>query len=112
MLLCTVSHAKIRQMLSTVPRAKFWMIPLALVLLTAVVYLPVIWSQFVELDDWSYVYQNVHINTGLTLKNALWSFTHSLGGNWHPVTAMSHMLDCSLFGLNATLHHAENVLLH
>lgn len=112
MLLHDVGRGKIRQMSPTTARAKSRLIPLALVVLTIIVYLPVIWSQFVELDDWSYVYQNTHINTGLTLKNVVWSFTHVLGGNWHPLTAMSHMLDCTLFGLNAPLHHVENVLIH
>jgi tetratricopeptide (TPR) repeat protein len=104
--------AKIQQMSSPVLRAKPWIIPLALVVLTIVVYAPVLWSDFVELDDWSYVYQNVHINTGLTPKNIAWCFTHGLGGNWHPLTAMSHMLDCTFFGLNARLHHAENLSFH
>ena len=106
------SRGKIRPMSSTVPRAKSWDNPLALALLTAVIYLPTLRSQFLEIDDPVYVYQNVYINTGLTFKNIAWYFTHSLGGNWHPLTAMSHMLDCNLFGLNPALHHAENVLLH
>lgn len=99
-------------MSSTATRLKIWIIPLALVALTVVVYLPVLWSDFVEIDDWSYVYKNIHINTGLQLSNVLWGWTHILGGNWHPLTAMSHMLDCQLFGVNPRWHHAENVLIH
>lgn len=99
-------------MSSTTTRFKTWIIPAALVALTVVVYLPVLWANFVEIDDWSYVYKNVHINTGFTPKNLLWAFTHSLGGNWHPLTALSHMLDCQLFGVNSRWHHAENVLFH
>src|SRR3954470_8527947 len=87
-------------------------IALALVLLTLGVYLPVIWAGFVEIDDWGYVYRNGRINTGLKLQNVLWFFTHGLGGNWHPLTAISHMLDCQVFGLNARWHHVENVLFH
>jgi len=80
--------------------------------LTVVAYLPVTWAGFVEIDDWSYVYQNVHINTGLKLNNVFWGFTHILGGNYHPLTALSHMLDCQLFGTNPRWHHLENVLIH
>ena len=75
-------------------------------------YLPVLWADFVEIDDWSYVYKNIHINSGLNLNNVLWGWTHILGGNSHPLTAMSHMLDCQLFGVNPRWHHAENVLIH
>ncbi|MGZ5568978.1 MAG: tetratricopeptide repeat protein, partial [Limisphaerales bacterium] len=99
-------------MFSTATRIKNWIIPLALVALTFVVYLPVLWSDFVEIDDWSYVYKNIHINSGLKFNNVLWGWTHILGGNWHPLTAMSHMLDCQLFGANPLWHHAENVLIH
>lgn len=34
------------------------------------------------------------------------------GGNWHPLTSLSHMLDCELFGLHAGRHLAVNVALH
>src|ERR1700751_5968955 len=99
-------------MSSTATRLKNWIIPLALVALTAVVYLPLLWADFVEIDDWFYVYKKIHINTGLTLDTVLWGWTHILGGNWHPLTAMSHMLDCQLFGVNPLGHHAENILIH
>jgi tetratricopeptide (TPR) repeat protein len=32
--------------------------------------------------------------------------------NWHPLTTISHMLDCQLYGLKAGWHHFTNVLLH
>ena len=85
------------RMSSTATRLKIWIIPLALVALTVVVYLPVLWSDFVEIDDWSYVYKNIHINTGLQLSNVLWGWTHILGGN-NLASAHGHvvmlMLDC------------------
>ncbi len=99
-------------MRSTQPATKAWLIAAGLVLLTVAVYLPVNWAQFVEIDDWGYVYQNPRISGGLNLKNLLWFCTHSLGGNWHPLTALSHMLDCQIFGLNPRFHHWENVLFH
>jgi Flp pilus assembly protein TadD len=41
-----------------------------------------------------------------------WAFTHTHARNWHPLTTISHMLDCQLFGLKAGGHHFNNVLLH
>src|SRR5207247_11421941 len=32
--------------------------------------------------------------------------------NWHPLTTISHMLDCQLYGVNAGGHHVTNILLH
>jgi len=67
---------------------------------------------FVNYDDPSYVTQNVHVNAGLTWEGIVWAFTHSLAGNWFPLTCLSHMLDCQLFGLDGGLHHFTNVCLH
>jgi hypothetical protein len=66
----------------------------------------------INLDDPEYVFENPKIITGLTSSTALWAFTHSHGGNWHPLTSISHMLDCQFFGLQAGWHHFSNVLLH
>ena len=63
-------------------------------------------------DDRGYVYENPAITKGLHWKGVVWAFTHSHGGNWHPLTTLSHMLDCQLFGLNPRGHHLTNVLLH
>jgi hypothetical protein len=67
---------------------------------------------FINLDDPEYVFENPKIITGLTSSGALWAFSHSHGGNWHPLTSISHMLDCQFFGLQAGWHHFTNVLLH
>jgi tetratricopeptide (TPR) repeat protein len=63
-------------------------------------------------DDAAYVYKNSAVTGGLSLKGVEWAFTHSVLFNWHPLTVMSHMLDCQLYGLNAGGHHLTNVLLH
>ena len=68
--------------------------------------------EFVEFDDAAYVYKNPAVTGGLNLKGVEWAFTHSVLFNWHPLTVMSHMLDCQLYGLNAGGHHLTNVLLH
>src|SRR5438105_434200 len=66
----------------------------------------------INFDDQEYVFENPKINTGLTSTGVLWAFTHSHAENWHPLTWISHMLDCQLFGLQAGWHHFTNVLLH
>jgi tetratricopeptide (TPR) repeat protein len=67
---------------------------------------------FVNFDDDMYVYNAPAIQAGLTLKGIVAAFTSPHARNWHPLTTLSHMLDCQLYGLNAGGHHATNVLLH
>ena len=67
---------------------------------------------FVNYDDDTYVYDNPHVAQGLSWKGIAWAFTHSVNSNWHPLTVISDMLDCQLYGLNAGGHHLTNVLLH
>jgi Tfp pilus assembly protein PilF len=67
---------------------------------------------FVNYDDPSYVYENAEITKGLTIHGIIWAFTHAHSGNWHPLTSISHMLDCQFYGLNAGGHHFTNVVLH
>ena len=85
---------------------------LLLVLATLAVYGQVARHQFVNLDDNEYVYENYHVRSGLTWKEIPWAFGSMHGGNWHPVTWLSHMLACELFGLDAGYHHLVNLLLH
>ena len=68
--------------------------------------------EFVNFDDGTYVYDNPQVVHGLNLKGMEWAFTHSVAGNWHPLTMMSHMLDCQFYGLHAGGHHLTNLLLH
>jgi len=68
--------------------------------------------EFIELDDDKYVYENAHVKGGLTLDGLRWAFTTGHASNWHPVTWLSHMLDCELFGPDPGRHHLVNVLLH
>ncbi len=66
---------------------------------------------FVNYDDNDYVYDNPVVARGLTLKGIVWAFScHA--SNWHPLTWLSHELDCQLYGLNPSGHHLTNVLLH
>jgi len=68
--------------------------------------------QFVTYDDPQYVYENAKVAAGLSLEGVSWAFTHTVAGNWHPLTTVSHMFDCQLYGLKPAGHHFTNVLLH
>src|SRR5213592_867524 len=67
---------------------------------------------FVNFDDDLYVYNAPAIQAGLTVEGLALAFTAPHARNWHPLTTISHMLDCQLYGLNAGSHHGTNVLLH
>jgi tetratricopeptide (TPR) repeat protein len=68
--------------------------------------------QFVNFDDESYVYANPVVSRGLSWAAIAWAFSHVVSHNWHPLTTISHMLDCQLFDLKPGEHHFTNVLLH
>ncbi len=68
--------------------------------------------QFNNYDDAQYVLGNSHVVSGLTWRNVGWAFTTGYAANWHPLTWISHMLDCQLYGLWAGGHHLTNVLFH
>ena len=67
---------------------------------------------FINLDDPTYVYEQVLIARGFSWAGVVWAFTHVHSGNWHPLTSISHMLDCELFGLNPGGPHLINIILH
>lgn len=67
---------------------------------------------FVNFDDNEYVYDNPQITSGLTIQGAVRAFSGTHAGNWHPLTTLSHMLDCQLWGVRGGAHHLTNVALH
>jgi len=83
-----------------------------LALVTLLIYLPVRHYSFVNLDDGKYVTENPMVQAGLTWAGVKYAFTSWYGDFWHPLTCLSHMLDCQLFGLNAGGHHLVSVLFH
>src|SRR6266550_1433910 len=85
---------------------------LALVAITWFVFGQTLRHDFVNFDDHVYVYENPQITQGLTVDGLIDAFTHTHARNWHPLTTISHMLDCQLYGLQAGWHHFTNVLLH
>ncbi|HEY4283844.1 MAG TPA: tetratricopeptide repeat protein [Chthoniobacterales bacterium] len=85
---------------------------LCLGVLTWCVFGQTVQHDFVQYDDPGYVYENPDINAGITAHGVIAAFTHTHARNWHPLTTISHMLDCQLFGLDPAGHHLVNVLLH
>jgi tetratricopeptide (TPR) repeat protein len=67
---------------------------------------------FVNYDDDTYVYANPLISSGLTIPGAIYAFSGKHSGNWHPLTTLSHMLDCQLWDSHAGGHHFTNSVLH
>ena len=82
------------------------------VLVTLAVYWQVHRHEFVTYDDPKYVTENKQVQAGISWEGVKWAFTAKDASNWHPVTWLSHMLDCELFGLNAGRHHIVNLLFH
>ena len=88
------------------------LICLVLALAVWAVYLPVIWFDFTNYDDPDYVLENLPVLNGLTWEGVRWAFTHFHSGNWHPLTWLSHMLDCQVYEVMPTGHHVTNVIFH
>ena len=83
-----------------------------LVASTIIAFIPVTQSGFVNYDDPGYVTANQHVRSGLSAAAIAWAFTSTVETNWHPLTWISHQLDCTLFGMDPWFHHAMNLLLH
>jgi tetratricopeptide (TPR) repeat protein len=83
-----------------------------LVVSTLLVFWQVRNFDFVNYDDDVYVYENPYVLNGLTADGVSWAFTTDCSGHWHPLTWLSLMLDCQLFGPNPGMIHLMNVLLH
>jgi protein O-mannosyl-transferase len=94
------------------PSHRTFYVCVLLVAITWLVFGQTIGHDFVNFDDQVYVYNNPLVTKGLTVDGIIGAFTHNHARNWHPLTTISHMLDCQLYGLNAGGHHFTNVLLH
>jgi len=91
------------------PRAA---IALVLAVATLAVYAPTVRHGFVDYDDDVYVFRNPHVVAGLTAESVAWAFTTMEVSYWHPLTWISHMLDCQIFGLRPAGHHLTSLALH
>lgn len=91
---------------------KLTILAASLLVVTCYAFFPSIGYNFISLDDPLYVTANPHVRTGLSWENIRWAFMTLDGGLWHPLTWLSHMLDCQLFGLRAYGHHLTSLLIH
>jgi len=85
---------------------------LFLALGTLVLYWPLTHHGFINIDDPRFVTENEHVKAGLTWPGIVWAFHSVYTENWQPLTWLSHMLDCQLYGLNAGAHHLTNLWFH
>jgi len=85
---------------------------LLLALATIALYSPITHAPFLNYDDAIHVSDNPHVRAGLSWNTVVWAFTTSETADWHPITWLSHALDCQLFGLSPEGPHTVNVLLH
>lgn len=87
---------------------------LSLVLLSATIalYFPVVHHPFTNIDDMGYVYENLHVQDGLSWPTIKWALLTFDDNNWHPVTWLSHSLDCQMFGIDPAGHHLMNAVWH
>ena len=94
------------------PRFPAWLLAVLLALLTIAIYWPATQCGFVNYDDDMYVTDNAHVISGVTWESLKWACLNPVSANWHPLTILSHMLDCQIFGLQPAGHHLTNVLFH
>src|SRR6266513_3556505 len=95
--------------------SKRWVVIGICVILAAITWLvfgQTLRHQFVSFDDPQYVSGNADVVAGISLGGISWAFTHTVAGNWHPLSMISHMLDCQLYGLRPAGHHFTSILLH
>ncbi len=85
---------------------------LGLAVVTAALYWPTLHDGFIAYDDEAYIASNPHVNAGLTWPGVVWAFQSGYAANWHPLTWLSHMFDCQLYGVSPAGHHFGNLLLH
>jgi len=83
-----------------------------LVALVWIVFGQTLGHRFVNFDDGAYVYRNPEVTRGISIQGIKWAFTHPVAANWHPLTILSHMLDCQLYGVRPARHHFTNVVFH
>lgn len=94
------------------PQSRVWVTCVLLGIAVLAIYSPVRNYPFINYDDTTYVTSNPQVQSGLSWATIRWSMTTMEATNWHPLTWLSHALDCQLFGMNAGWHHLTSVLIH
>jgi protein O-mannosyl-transferase len=97
---------------SSRPTRTYLLYLVLLVVATVAAYYPAKNHPFLHFDDSKYVTANPEVQGGLSWSTVEWAFTTYYASNWHPLTWLSHALDCQMFGLDPLGPHAVNILLH
>jgi protein O-mannosyl-transferase len=95
-----------------IKRYRSLLVCVAMTIAVVIVYWQVFNNGFIDFDDPLYVTGNTSIQSGLTWQSIKWAFTTNNAYNWHPLTWLSHTIDCSIFGLDPAGHHFTSLLLH
>lgn len=93
-------------------RGTYLFISVLLVLVSLIVFWQVLGYDSTLYDDPEYVFENPHVQHGLTFDSVKWACAATYDANWHPLTWLSHMLDYQLYGPDPAGHHATNLLFH
>jgi hypothetical protein len=93
-------------------RLRTALVAAGLVALILAIYGQTLTFDFVLYDDPDYVVRNTVVGQGLTPHGLAWALTTVHASNWHPLTWVSHMLDCEVYGLRPAGHHLTSVILH
>ena len=99
-------------MVKTINKYHIHLIYILLAVVTFIAFEPIIHNSFISFDDGGYIFDNSYVTSGLTLKSIIWAFTNVYTNNYHPLTLLSHMLDCEFYGTNPGGHHFTNLLFH
>jgi protein O-mannosyl-transferase len=89
-----------------------WLICVLLAGMTFALYWPAGHHDFIFFDDPQFIAENPEIRNGLTWHSIAYAFTTPVVSNWHPITTLSHIVDCQLFGVNAGAHHLVSAAIH
>ena len=84
---------------------------LAIAMLVAVVYAPVVGHEFVSIDDALYFTANPNLDGHFGLADLFASF-RPYAANWSPLTSLSIAIDNALYGVDPTGPLVTNALLH
>ena len=85
-------------------------IPLALALVTFVVFLPSLWNGFVRWDDHLNLLENQNYR-GLTWAQIRWMFSTTLLGHWIPLTWLTFGLDYVLWEMQPAGYHLTSLVI-
>src|ERR1700751_5689621 len=88
-----------------------WLLPLSIVLLTFLAFLPVLQNGFINWDDVGNLIQNTHYR-GFDWDKVRWMFSNVSLGLYRPVTWMTLALDYLLWEMNPTGYHLTSLLFH